>query len=63
MNRKMNQCENFKKKLTFGGGSEQNETVVQVLAIALETEIGIVSKLEIEVEAARFERLEENGVG
>lgn len=49
--------------LTVRNGGEENKTVVQVLAVTLEGEVGVVGKLEIEVEAAGAEGLEEDGVG
>lgn len=46
----------------MGGRREENEAVVQVLVIALEREGGIVGQLEVEIEAAGDERVEEDGV-
>lgn len=46
----------------MGGRREENEAVVQVLAIALEREGGVVGEFEVEIEAAGDERVEEDGV-
>lgn len=46
----------------MGGRREENEAVVQVLVIALEREGGVVGQLEVEIEAAGDERVEEDGV-
>ena len=47
---------------TFGGRREEYQGVVEVLAVALEGKSWIVSEFELEVEAAGFEGVEENGV-
>lgn len=44
------------------GGGEENEAFVQVLAIALERELGVFSELEVEIEATGGEGVEEDGM-
>lgn len=51
-----------KNELTLSRWSKENKTIVQILAIALNTQCGIISKLEIEVESSTLERIKENGV-
>ena len=49
-------------ELTIDGRREQNESIVQVLSVSLQAELGIVGELEVEIEAARLQGLEEQGV-
>jgi hypothetical protein len=46
----------------WGGGGKEHEAVVEVLAIAVEQELGIVSEAEVEIEPARLEQAEEGRV-
>lgn len=50
-------------KLTFNGGAKQNQAIVEVLSVSLERDFGVIGELEIEIEAARLERVEEDRVG
>jgi hypothetical protein len=41
------------------GGGEEHEAVVEVLAVAVERELGVVGEAEVEIEPARLEGTEE----
>lgn len=47
---------------TLGRGAEEDEAVVEVLAVALEADLGVVGELEVEVVAAGLEGPEVEGV-
>lgn len=51
------------RELTLGGRTEEDEAVVQVLAVPLEADLGVVGELEVEVVAAGLEGAEVEGVG
>jgi len=51
-----------KEQITWGGGGEEHEAVVEVLAVAVERELGVVGEAEVEIEPARLERAEEGRV-
>lgn len=48
---------------TVNGGAEEDQAVVQVLAVTLQSDLGIVGEFEVEGVAARLEGAEVEGVG
>ena len=50
------------KYLTFNGGAEEDQGIVEILAVALQGDLGIIGEFEVEVEATWFEGIEVQGV-